>query len=153
LPRDTPRLHSSYERGCQATTLLHSSPSDLDRCLHRAPSSSGRGFGSNAWSATPNISMEISSVPSHCGLGQTRLQRKEAGSRPKGKLSTLAQTARAEVWRPRHLSLTEWECCSGPVSRSIGNVARKRARAGVDVGRRKHRSSRRWPYCRCHSDW
>ena len=42
---------------------------------------------------------ETSSAPSHCGLGQTRLQRKEAGSRPKGKFSTPAQTARAEVRR------------------------------------------------------
>src|ERR1700674_3928329 len=30
-------LHSSYERGCPAKTLLHSSPGDLDRCLHPGP--------------------------------------------------------------------------------------------------------------------
>jgi hypothetical protein len=30
-------LHSSYERGCQAKTLLHCSPGDLDRCLHPGP--------------------------------------------------------------------------------------------------------------------
>src|SRR6266571_1835441 len=27
----------SYERGCQAKTLLHSSPWNLDRCLHPGP--------------------------------------------------------------------------------------------------------------------
>src|ERR1700730_7190230 len=31
------RLHSSYERGCQEKTLLHSPPGDLDRCLHPGP--------------------------------------------------------------------------------------------------------------------
>src|SRR5437660_5038449 len=30
-------LHASYERGCQAKTLLHCSPGDLDRCLHPGP--------------------------------------------------------------------------------------------------------------------
>ena len=30
-------LRSSYERGCQEKTLLHSPPGDLDRCLHPGP--------------------------------------------------------------------------------------------------------------------
>src|SRR5664279_4638576 len=30
----TSPFHSSYERGCQEKTLLHSPPGDLDRCLH-----------------------------------------------------------------------------------------------------------------------
>ena len=46
------RYHSSYERGCQAKTLLHSlRETSIGACI-QAPSSSWRGFGFNAWSGT-----------------------------------------------------------------------------------------------------
>src|SRR4029077_10735768 len=34
---ETSQLRSSYEKGCQAETLLHSSPWGLDRGLHPGP--------------------------------------------------------------------------------------------------------------------
>src|ERR1039458_10132831 len=50
---DKSPFHSSYERGCQAKILLHSSPLDPESVLASRPFLlRGEDFGFDAWSAT-----------------------------------------------------------------------------------------------------